>query len=418
MQNLMISMNDSGEFQKVESNHSGRLSDVSSQLAMIPSSCSMLSQDKRLPLDTWNTSGLQEDVFGNLFSTFDSARGRHQGIRYCAPQRERGSVPQPAGSETPFMRDDKQIKDTIPRPTFARRPFTTSSTIPVELPQNYMVGQKRQQIWEPQFGKFPNPQSFLVWKIRFKTQVNTCSDSPSEAMLWIKEVEMVDSLEELNSSRSVYGKDFPNFEMLDAKIVSALNKIIQNSHFKKKVSLEEQKAQKEDRFLRGRQIAIMVYDYFRVTGAHDKVLDYANLFSVSLRDDNIQEFDTRWDEVLLSMSKIPSDDIWESLYKVRARESAQLKTVSALYNMETHQKISMPDYQKLKTMVKRSIDQKLRLRNFDARHWRIETGAVIKNRKKKCGVEGGKGTCYQWKAKGQCSKGDQCSLRHESNDRA
>ena len=37
--------------------------------------------------------------------------------------------------------------------------------------------------------------------------------------------------------------------MLDAKIASALNKIIQNSNMKKKVSLEEQKAQKEDRFL-------------------------------------------------------------------------------------------------------------------------------------------------------------------------
>ena len=45
------------------------------------------------------------------------------------------------------------------------------------------------------------------------------------------------------------GQEFPIFELLDAKIASALNKIIQNSHFKKKVSLEEQKAQKEDRFL-------------------------------------------------------------------------------------------------------------------------------------------------------------------------
>ena len=36
---------------------------------------------------------------------------------------------------------------------------------------------------------------------------------------------------------------FPNFEMLDAGIASALNKIVLNSHLKKKVSLEEQKAQ-------------------------------------------------------------------------------------------------------------------------------------------------------------------------------
>ena len=58
-------------------------------------------------------------------------------------------------------------------------------------------------------------------------------------------MEMGDSLDESKSSRSVAGKNFLNFEMLDAKIASALSKIIQNSHFKKKVSLEEQKAQKE-----------------------------------------------------------------------------------------------------------------------------------------------------------------------------
>ena len=95
-------------------------------------------------------------------------------------------------------------------------------------------------------------------------------------MLWVKEVDLVDSLEELKSSRSVSGKIFPNFEMLDAKIASALNTIIQNSQFKKKVSLKEQKSHKEDRFLRERQIAFMIYDYFRVTGAHDTVLDYAD----------------------------------------------------------------------------------------------------------------------------------------------
>ena len=117
------------------------------------------------------------------------------------------------------------------------------------------------------------------------------------------QVEMVDSSDEIKASRSVHAKDFPNFEMLDAKIASALNKIIQDSQFKKKVNLKEQKVQKEDRFLRGRQIAFMIYDYFRMIGAHDTVLDCADLFSVTLHDDNIQEFDTRWDEVLLSMSK-------------------------------------------------------------------------------------------------------------------
>ena len=111
----------------------------------------------------------------------------------------------------------------------------------------------------------------------------------SGVMLWIKEVEMVVSVDDCKSSQSIQGfSDFPNLEMLDAKIASALNKIIQNSYCKKKVSLEEQKkAQKEDRFLRGRQIAYMRYDYFRFTGAHDAVLDFADLFSITLRNDNV-----------------------------------------------------------------------------------------------------------------------------------
>ena len=166
---------------------------------------------------------------------------------------------------------------------------------------------------------------------KIQKQVTTCSDFLSEAMLWIKEVEMVDSVDELKSSRSIAGKNSPNFDMLDAKIASALNKVIQNSHFKKNVGLEEQKAQKEDRFLRGRQIAHMIYDYFRVTGAHDTVLDYADLFSVTVRNDNVQEFDTRWDDIYKSMTKIPLDDFLENLYKLRIRESDQLKTVFACH---------------------------------------------------------------------------------------
>ena len=162
----------------------------------------------------------------------------------------------------------------------------------------------------------------------------------------------------------------------------------------------------------------MIYDYFRVTGAHDIVSDYADLFSITLRDDNVQEFDTRSDEVLLSMTKIPSDEILESLYKLKIRESVHLKTVLEVYDLDVHQKISVPNNQKLKTMVKRSIDQKLRLRNFDARHGKIESGAVGKSRKGAIGVEGGKGSCHQWKEKGQCSQGDCCSFRHVTQDRA
>ena len=111
----------------------------------------------------------------------------------------------------------------------------------------------------------------------------------------------------------------------------------------------------------------MIYDYIRFTGAHDTVLDFADLFTIALRNDDVQEFNTRWDEILLSMTKIPPDDVLESLLNWRIRESDQLKTVLELYDIKIHQEISVPNYQKLKTMVKRRKDHKLLLRDFDAR---------------------------------------------------
>ena len=60
----------------------------------------------------------------------------------------------------------------------------------------------------------------------------------------------------------------PYFEVFDARIASALNRIIHNTQFKRRISLEEQNAQKQDRFFLGRQIAYLIYEYFRVTGAN------------------------------------------------------------------------------------------------------------------------------------------------------
>ena len=237
-------------------------------------------------------------------------------------------------------------------------------------------------------------------------------------MLCIKEVEMVESVDDLKSSRSIRGSHGPNFESLVARIASALNKIIQNTRFKKKVSLEEMKAQKEDRFLRGRQIAFLIYEYFRVTGANDSVENYADHFTVVLRNADIQELDSKWDENLLLMTQIPSDDILESLYKRRIRVSEKLKTVLELYNMEIHHQKAGLDYHRLKTMVKRIIEQDLRNKNFEARDGNYERNAVVKNQGTKQREQRSLGDCWQWEANGQCSKGDNCSFRRDMNKRA
>ena len=115
----------------------------------------------------------------------------------------------------------------------------------------------------------------------------------------------------------------------------------------------------------------MIYEYFRVTGANDSVENYADLFTIVLRNDDVQEFDSKWDGFLLSMTKIPPDDILEGLYKLRIRESEKLKTVLELHDLEIHQKKIGPDYHRLKTMVKRCIEQYIRNNKFSARKGKL-----------------------------------------------
>ena len=70
---------------------------------------------------------------------------------------------------------------------------------------NYGADQQRLQISDLHFDKFLTPATFACWKIRFKTEVCTCSQFPTEAMQWIKEVVLVDSVDDLRSSSSTRG---------------------------------------------------------------------------------------------------------------------------------------------------------------------------------------------------------------------
>ena len=137
-------------------------SHVPSQPEVIPSSSSMLSRDKRQPCDSWNALGLQENAFGSQFSTVGSPGKQSQGIHHGETRRETQSVPRASGTGTSFAIYDEQNKGTIPMPMFARRPSTTSSSIPMDFPHNSMVGQQKQQISELQFDKFLILQSFFV----------------------------------------------------------------------------------------------------------------------------------------------------------------------------------------------------------------------------------------------------------------
>ena len=416
LQNEVNWMNDSKDFQDAESIRSGN-SHVTSRPSFPPHPIpegmlrpSFVSpRRKEGPPCIWDTHGISGNVFANPHA---SSSGPY--LQELNPWGTTIEEPLHTStvekSERPEQNQDLRCQSG---PSAKGSVFLSGG----DSSNNYGADQQRLQISDLHFDMFPTPATFACWKIRFKTEVCTCSQFPTEAMQWIKEVEMVDSVDDLKSSSSIRGISMPNFEVLDARIASALIKIIHNSHFKRRISLEEQKAQKQDRFLRGRQIAYLIYEYFRVTGAHDSVENCADPFTISLGNDDIQEFDSKWDGILLSMTKIPPDDILEVLYKLRKRDSEKLKTVLELYDLETHQKKLGPDNHRLKAMVKRSIEQDIRNKNFGARSGNFEKNAVVKNQGTKQRVQRILGDCWQWETNGQCVKGDNCSFRHDMNKR-
>ena len=420
LQNEVNCMNDSKDFQDAESIRSGN-SHVTSPPGLFPrhppfegllKPAFRSQRQTEEPPNIWDTSGIS----GNVFA--------HPQASSSAPYPQESNSTWKKTIEEPIHMSTAEKSGRPERDQDLRCQSGPSAKDSVifsggDYFKNYGADQQRLQISDLHLDKFPTPATFACWKMRFKTEVCTCSQFPTEAMQWIKEVELVDSVDELRSSSSTRGISMPNFDVLDARIASALNKIIHNSHFKRKISLEEQKAQKEDRFLRGRQIAYLIYEQFRVTGTDDSVENYTDLFSIVLRNDDIQEFDSKWDGILLSMTKIPHDDILEGLYKLRIRESEKLKTVLELYDLETHQKQLGPDYHRLKAMVKRSIEQEIRNKNFGARIGNFEKreNAVVKNQGTKQRVQRILGDCWQWETNGQCVKGNNCSFRHDMNER-
>ena len=107
---------------------------------------------------------------------------------------------------------------------------------------------------------------------------------------------------------------FQDLEELDQQIASALKKLL-TADFKRRVFLEEQKAEQNIRFLMKTNRFLDFYDYFQISGPGEAPLEFNDPPRVQLKSDNVQGFDTKWDEVLLSMTKGPVKKYWTNCTK-------------------------------------------------------------------------------------------------------
>ena len=197
LQNEVNRMNDSKDFQDAESVRSGKSSFPPHPIPEGMLRHSFVSPSRKEgPPSIWDTHGISGNVFADP----------HASSSAPYPQELNpwnSSIEEPLHSSTVEKSERPEQNQDL---RCQSGPSAKDSVIfsGGDSSKNYGADQQRLQILDLHFDKFPTPATFACWKIRFKTEVCTCSQFPSEAMQWIKEVEMVDSVDDLKSSSSIY----------------------------------------------------------------------------------------------------------------------------------------------------------------------------------------------------------------------
>ena len=168
-------MNDSKDFQDAESIRSGNSHVPSRPVSFPPPPIpgGMLSRSIGMPSrregppSIWDKHGISGNVFADPHASSSSP---------CPQELNPWSsrIEEPLHSST-VEKSERQTQDQDERCQFGQP--AKNSVIPGEgdSSKNFGADQQRLQISDLHFDKFPTPATFACWKIRFKTEVCTCS---------------------------------------------------------------------------------------------------------------------------------------------------------------------------------------------------------------------------------------------------
>ena len=211
----MNSLSDAGRFYDPESGSSSGATHVPDQPSTILSSRTLPRCGSGLPRNTKNCTGImgkvferppvQEELPSTVFQNSKNLASSSQDLRPDISGTARKSLNTPTRS-----------------PHFQSRSGMSNHTGETHS-HSGMIDYPRIPRTEWNLGKILDPMEFQSWKLNFRTEVCMRTAEPQVTMLWIKEVEMAESIDELLTSRSITGQhNFPDLERLDAMIASAL----------------------------------------------------------------------------------------------------------------------------------------------------------------------------------------------------
>ena len=238
-----------------------------------------------------------------------------------------------------------QLLDVAPRRTLGVLASTSTCTL-THLQWGRSGSRRRRGV---RVGVLSRVVGHVGSQIHFKAEVCSGSGHPAEAVPWVREIENTPSMSPFLS---------PNFQDARCQDRHGLEKDPTRVKLSRRKILGKQKGFKRKPI--SPKAAVLTHD-LRVVSCNKYVRIHSGLLmSVTLRGDDMQGFDTRWDEVLLSIEEAPQVHIPESMYKRRIRESERLETVSSLNDQATEHEDTRPSYTRLKKRWPRSSANKKR----------------------------------------------------------
>ena len=192
---------------------------------------------------------------------------------------------------------------------------------------------------------------------------------------------------------------------------AALWKILKGD-MNRKLATEERLQTKNNpiHILSGRQIAYRIFEHFALPAASKEQLDINHLCNLELKNDNLRQFSTKWDEIIIQLPEEPPDNWIEPMDKKQLEKSAQFAPYMTLYKNRIAMQEDKPSYKSLKDLVNfflADIQSQNHIKNLTLPQAAMP--AVKPDPPKQNPAD-----CKNWLKKGKCSKKDSsCPFVHD-----
>ena len=256
--------------------------------------------------------------------------------------------------------------------------------------------------------KFPQPENYRNWRIRVRDAIIAASAKPDLAFQWVEEVFKTDqSVEAL--------KDSGKFVTLDAKLMSSLTNICEGD-FARQLDIFKDEQAKSGTPARGRQALLMIHKHFSTSRKHGAVYDIEDLMAVTLVNDDLRGFITRWDAVIAGMTSEP-DMMWKQAYFHNA-----IKTFKPLsHDLAVYDRTPEGEPNRSYEFLMKAARDYLERRRLEK--MRQATKKSVSGKRDATPAptrpsSAGKptGICYDFQA-GKCTRGKYCRYKHEKSDK-